>query len=126
MTHRRSPVTGRLPLRLRRRPVPWERQRPTWREARPGVIAGALKRALARPSGNWYVIGGSRELGPDRPLGRTVAGTEVVAWRDAGGVLRAGPGSCPHLGAPLREGPVHCGTLLCRWHGLALDGRARA
>lgn len=52
----------RLPLSLRHRAVPWERQRPTWREARPTVIAGALKRAQARPSGNWYVVGASRAL----------------------------------------------------------------
>ncbi|WP_344560131.1 DUF5914 domain-containing protein [Streptomyces atrovirens] len=112
----------RLPLSLRRRPVPWERQRPTWREARPAVIAGALKRARARPSGNWYVVGASRDAGGDRPLARTVAGQEVVLWRDAAGRPVAGPGICPHLGAPLRDGPVRCGTLVCRWHGLALDG----
>lgn len=75
----------RVPLRLRRDPVPWERQAPTWREARPGLIADALKRARGRPSGNWYVIGGSRALAPGSPAGVTVAGTEVVAWRDAGG-----------------------------------------
>ncbi|MGW7792104.1 2Fe-2S ferredoxin, partial [Streptomyces tricolor] len=50
---------GRLPLSLRRRPVPWERQRPTWRDAGPAVIARALKRAEARPAGNWYVVGAS-------------------------------------------------------------------
>ncbi|GFN09241.1 hypothetical protein Smic_77970 [Streptomyces microflavus] len=32
------------------------------------------------------------------------------------------PGACPHLGAPLRDSPVRCGTLVCHWHGLALDG----
>ncbi|MFE9773248.1 DUF5914 domain-containing protein [Streptomyces sp. NPDC005931] len=116
----------RLPLSLRRRPVPWERQRPTWREARPAVIAGALKRALARPSGNWYVVGASRDLRPDRPLARTVAGQEVVVWRGADGRPVAGPGICPHLGAPLRESPVRCGTLVCHWHGLALTGAAFA
>ncbi|NEE30109.1 2Fe-2S ferredoxin, partial [Streptomyces sp. SID7982] len=26
------------------------------------------------------------------------------------------------LGAPLRESPVRCGTLVCHWHGLSLDG----
>ncbi|MFD4985301.1 DUF5914 domain-containing protein [Streptomyces sp. NPDC058374] len=98
--------------------------RPTWREARPRVIAAALARAQAAPSGNWYVVGASRDLPADsrRPLGRTVAGTEVVLWRAAGGTLVAGPGACPHLGAPLRESPVRCGTLVCRWHGLPLDG----
>ncbi|MEW2076224.1 DUF5914 domain-containing protein [Streptomyces sp. NPDC013433] len=112
----------RLPLSLRRRAVPWERQPPTWREARPAVIAGALKRAQARPSGNWYVVGASRDMGGDRPLARTVAGQEVVVWRDAAGRPVAGPGICPHLGAPLRDSPVRCGTLVCHWHGLALDG----
>lgn len=103
--------------------APWERQVPTWREAKPAVIAEALKRSAARPSGNWYVVGASRELGArDHPYGRTIAGVEVVLWRTRDGELRAGPGECPHLGAPLREGRVVCGTLLCRWHGLGLDG----
>ncbi|MEU3254266.1 DUF5914 domain-containing protein [Streptomyces sp. NPDC006997] len=116
------PGGRRFPLSLRRRPVPWERQRPTWREARPAVIAEAVKRARARPSGNWYVVGAARDLGAGRPLARTVAGREVVVWRRADGRLAAGPGSCPHLGAPLRDSPVRCGTLVCHWHGLALDG----
>lgn len=112
----------RLPLSLRRHPVAWERQRPTWREARPAVIAEALKRARALPSGNWYVVGATRDVRDDRPLARTVAGREIVVWRDAAGRLVAGPGSCPHLGAPLRDSPVRCGTLVCHWHGLALPG----
>ena len=112
----------RLPLSLRGHAVPWERQSPTWREARPALIAGALERARARPSGNWYVVGASRAVRDDRPLTRTVAGREVVLWRDAAGRPVAGPGICPHLGAPLGDGRVRCGTLVCRWHGLALDG----
>ncbi|MGY4986916.1 DUF5914 domain-containing protein [Streptomyces nigrescens] len=112
----------RLPLRLRRRPEPWDRQRPTWRDAKPARIAEAVKAALARPSGNWFVLGAARDIGADRAVGRTVAGIEVVAWRDAAGRLLAGPGACPHLGAPLAQGPVRCGILRCRWHGLPLDG----
>ncbi|MGW1958097.1 DUF5914 domain-containing protein [Streptomyces sp. NPDC001920] len=112
----------RLPLSVRRRPLPWDRQRPTWRAAKPAVIAGALKRAQARPSGNWYVVGASRDLRADRPLARTVAGREVVVWRGADGRVVGGPGVCPHLGAPLRDSPVRCGTLVCHWHGLALEG----
>lgn len=111
-----------IPLSLRRSPVPWDRQRPTWRDAKPAVIAQALKRAQARPSGNWYVVGATRDLRADRPLARTVAGQEVVVWRAADGRLVAGPGICPHLGAPLRDSPVRCGTLVCHWHGLALEG----
>ncbi|MFE0812818.1 DUF5914 domain-containing protein [Streptomyces sp. NPDC058848] len=117
-----SPRKGRYPLRLRRRAVPWQHQRPTWREARPALIAESLERALARPSGNWYVLGASTAVRADRPLSGTVAGVEVVVWRDTGGRLVGGPGACPHLGAPLADSPVRCGTLVCHWHGLALDG----
>ncbi|MYZ16813.1 2Fe-2S ferredoxin, partial [Streptomyces sp. SID337] len=74
---------SRYPLRLRRESLAWEDQQPTWREARPAVIADALKRAQGRPSGNWYVVGATRQLRDDRPLGRTVAGREIVLWRDA-------------------------------------------
>ncbi|OIJ64362.1 DUF5914 domain-containing protein [Streptomyces mangrovisoli] len=119
---RRPTARARYPLSLRRRPVSWERQQPTWRQARPAVIADALKRAQARPSGNWYVFGASRDVRDDRPLSGTVAGQEIVVWRTAAGRLAAGPGVCPHLGAPLADSPVRCGTLVCHWHGLALDG----
>ncbi|QFZ19287.1 DUF5914 domain-containing protein [Saccharothrix syringae] len=110
-----------IPLR-RFAAKPWPEQEPTWRDARPALIEAALKRAVARPSGNWFVLAASREVTADRPFGRTVAGVEVVAWRSGSSVL-AGPGSCPHLGAPLCDGAVHRGELVCRWHGLALGGR---
>lgn len=114
------------PLRRRRR-SDWATQTPTWREARPALIADALERASARPSGNWFVVGASRDVrAGGRPYGRTVGGVEVVLWRSDTGDLRAGPGSCPHLGAPLRDSRVVCGTLVCHWHGLALDDGAFA
>ncbi|MEU7409155.1 DUF5914 domain-containing protein [Streptomyces sp. NPDC042638] len=116
------PGRRRLPLSLRRGGVAWERQRPTWRDAAPAVITQALKRAQSRPSGNWYVIGAAADLRADRPLARTVRGREVVVWRGADGRPVGGPGICPHLGAPLRDSPVRRGTLVCHWHGLALDG----
>ncbi|GAA4838104.1 DUF5914 domain-containing protein [Kitasatospora terrestris] len=114
------------PLRLR--PAQgWAEQRPSWREAKPALIASALQRAAARASGNWFVVGAAKDVAVDgRPCGRLVAGMEVVLWRDARGALRAGPGVCPHLGAPLGESRVVCGSLVCHWHGLALDGRPRA
>lgn len=111
-----------VPLRLRRSPLPWADQRATWDQARPSIMAEALRRAMNRASGNWFVVADSRDVRADRPIGRTVAGTEVVLWRDGQGSLHAGPGACPHLGAPLKDSAVHCGTLICHWHGLALDG----
>ncbi|EST24975.1 hypothetical protein N566_24735 [Streptomycetaceae bacterium MP113-05] len=116
------PRGPRLPLSWRRRPTRWEAQRPTWADARPGLIAAALKKAAVRPTGNWYVLGGSREVRPGAVLGRTVGGLEIVLWRGPGGTLRAGPGACPHLGAPLQDSRVRCGRLVCHWHGLPLDG----
>ncbi|SDP92295.1 Rieske [2Fe-2S] domain-containing protein [Actinopolyspora xinjiangensis] len=117
-----SSTRNALPLRRLRAPD-WARQEGTWRAARPSLIAAALKRAQARPSGNWFVLAGSREIGRNRPFSRTVAGTEVVAWRTEDGALHAGPGACPHLGAPLGQAALDCGQLVCRWHGLRLDER---
>ncbi|MDQ0401692.1 DUF5914 domain-containing protein [Streptomyces sp. NBC_01723] len=119
----RADRTGWTPPLRRRGRSDWATQTPTWREARPALIDDALKRASARPSGNWFVVGASRDVrAGGRPCGRTVGGTEVVLWRSDTGELRGGPGACPHLGAPLRESRVVCGTLVCHWHGLALDG----
>jgi len=115
-------VGDRIPL-LRLPAWTWAGQEPTWRDARPGLIEQALKRAQARPSGNWFVLAASREIPRDKPFGRTIAGVEVVAWRTPDGALRAGPGECPHMGAPLCLAAVTRGKLVCRWHGLAIGAR---
>ena len=36
---------------------------PDWQQAKPASIARALRRALERPHGNWYVVDASRRLG---------------------------------------------------------------
>ncbi|MEE1770101.1 DUF5914 domain-containing protein [Streptomyces sp. JV185] len=126
MSGRVNRAHGVSPLR-RRRPSGWATQKPTWREARPALISDVLKRASARPSGNWFVVGASRDVRRGgRPYGRTVGGVEAVVWRSESGELHAGPGVCPHLGAPLRDSRVVCGALVCHWHGLALDGKSFA
>jgi nitrite reductase/ring-hydroxylating ferredoxin subunit len=87
------------------------------------------ERAQGRPSGNWFVLGARRDVRRDHAHGVTVAGTELLAWRDREGRLAVGPRACPHLGAPLSRAAVDCGELVCRWHGLRLsarDGRWRA
>jgi Domain of unknown function (DUF5914)/Rieske [2Fe-2S] domain len=121
-----APPRSRWPRNWPLRPLTaerWTRQRPSYSGARPALIEAAVKRAQSRPSGNWFVLAASREVRPDRPLGLTVAGTELVAWRDSGGQLVVGPGACPHLGAPLAAAAVDCGELVCRWHGLRIGGR---
>ncbi len=119
-----QPVRRRLPVRRVRVPR-WADQPGTWREASPDLIDAALHRATARPSGNWFVLAASSEIGSERPFGRTVAGVELVAWRTEDGALWVGPGACPHLGAPLAQARVRCGQLVCRWHGMRLDGTSR-
>jgi Domain of unknown function (DUF5914)/Rieske [2Fe-2S] domain len=99
----------------------WAGQRPTYRDAAPAVIRSALQRSQRRPSGNWYVIAASDRI-DKRPLGTSVAGVELVAWRGEHGALHVGPGACPHLGADLSTGKVDCGALICSWHGLRLSG----
>jgi isorenieratene synthase len=89
-----------------------------WRACRPARIRRALERALARPSGNWYVLAATHEL-PARPTRHVVDGVELVSWRD-GQVVRVAPNECPHMGASLAEGCVEAGRLVCPWHGLKL------
>ncbi|OBF10636.1 DUF5914 domain-containing protein [Mycobacterium sp. 852002-10029_SCH5224772] len=105
--------------------VSWADQHPTYRDAQPAIIEAALRRSQHRPTGNWYAFAASRQVVGGRPFGARVAGVEVVAWRDEQHRLCVGPRTCPHLGADLATGKVHRGALVCRWHGLTLDGRAR-
>jgi hypothetical protein len=100
----------------------WSGQRPTYRDAQPAIIDGALGRSQARPSGNWYAFAASDSI-RRRPFGTSVGGVELVAWRGSGGELHVGPGACPHLGAELSTGKLDCGALVCPWHGLRLTGR---
>ncbi|HVK34523.1 MAG TPA: DUF5914 domain-containing protein [Microlunatus sp.] len=123
-------LMGRLPEHVRSRipiqrvPQPREnRMTASWRQAKPGRIAAALATAQAQNSGGWYVAGKSADVGATESVARTIAGREVVFWRDADGTLVAGPGACPHLGALMDACPVLDGTMYCRWHGLALTSK---
>ncbi|CAA9390176.1 MAG: CrtV-methyltransferase-like protein [uncultured Propionibacteriaceae bacterium] len=93
----------------------------TWRQAKPGRIARALEVAQQQNSGGWFVAGASGDVGRTKSVARTIAGREIVFWRNRIGTLVAGPGACPHLGALLDNCAVLDGTLYCRWHGLALQ-----
>jgi hypothetical protein len=120
-----SRVAERLPKASPMQVLPklaWSQQKSTYQQAEPAIIDAALRRAERRPSGNWYVFAASTDVRSDRPFGTTVAGVEIVAWRDEERALHVGPASCPHLGADLSTGKIDCGGLICPWHGLRLDG----
>ena len=90
----------------------WASQRPTYKDAEPAIIDAALLRSQRRPSGNWYAFAASDSI-RKRPLGTSVGGLEIVAWRDTDSTLHVGPATCPHLGADLATGTVDCGALIC-------------
>ena len=102
--------------------VPHEHLRSTWKQARPGRIRASFDVAQSLDPGGWYVVGRSGDVGTSRSVTRTVAGREIVLWRDESGTLMAGPGTCPHLGALLDDCEVIRGDVVCRWHGMALGG----
>jgi hypothetical protein len=115
----RAEVRSRVPVRYLPQTTP-DHLRGTWREAKPARIERALAAAQRRPTHGWLVAAASTDVPADRSLVRTVAGREVVLWRDPDGAVLAGPGACPHLGARLDDCDVVSGTVLCRWHGMPL------
>jgi hypothetical protein len=113
---------GRSPGR--ERPSIARDPRPDWKQADPRKIEAALQHALTKPSGGWAVLDASRRI-TDRPRPFTIAGVELVVWRDHEGRVHAGPDRCPHMGARLCQGHVDgTGKVVCPWHGLALGERA--
>src|ERR1700761_9134362 len=91
-------LARRWPQRWPLQPLPrdrWARQQPTYAAAKPALIDAAVKRAEARPSGTCFGRAASREIRADQPFGQTVAGVEIVAWRDTEGPLVAAPGARP-------------------------------
>ena len=121
----REEVRHRVPVRYLPQTRP-DHLRGTWRDAKPARIDAALAAALRRPTHGWLVAAASADVPTGRTLLRTVAGREVVLWRDGDGTLLAGPGQCPHLGARLEDCDVVDGTVLCRWHGMPLGRDTRS
>ena len=126
-------TSSRVRAELRRRipirnvpTVPHEHLRSTWKQARPGRIRASFDVAQSQDPGGWYVAGTTQDVRGDRSVTRTIAGREVVLWRDESGALLAGPGTCPHLGALLDDCEVIRGDVVCRWHGMALGAEGRA
>lgn len=58
------------------------------------------------------------QLDPKHPL-RVQAGSEEVILIRSAGQVRAYQANCPHAGAPLEEGVVCNGLLVCPWHKAA-------
>ena len=55
------------------------------------------------------------DIALDKPLKVSVDGTDIILVRD-GDVVCAFAAKCPHAGAPLDEGVVCAGRIVCPWH----------
>lgn len=71
----------------------------------------------------WYPVLQSEELPAGKPLGFTVLGQSLVAWRDSNGQPCVVKDRCPHRSIRLSVGRVLDGELQCVLHGLRFDGK---
>lgn len=69
----------------------------------------------------WYVAAWSSEVSNGEVLGRTLLGRQVALFRSAHGTPAAVLDRCPHRFAPLSDGRLEGGRLICRYHGLGFD-----
>jgi NADPH-dependent 2,4-dienoyl-CoA reductase/sulfur reductase-like enzyme/nitrite reductase/ring-hydroxylating ferredoxin subunit len=65
-----------------------------------------------------YAVARLEQLDPKRPL-RVQAGNEEMILIRQGDQVHAYQGNCPHEGAPLEEGVICGGLLVCPWHKAA-------
>lgn len=72
----------------------------------------------------WYVACESGRL-RRRPFGVVMFGSPMVLWRDASGAPCAAEDRCAHRQAPLSEGHVTDGCVVCPYHGWRYDGAGR-
>ena len=69
----------------------------------------------------WTPAAFAAELGTQRPLGVTIAGTRLALFRTADGTPRALEDRCPHRFAPLSGGTLQDGVIQCRYPGLTFN-----
>ena len=77
------------------------------------------------PLNAWYAAAWSHEVGRRQPLGRTVCDTRMVFWRNADGAITALEDACWHRLLPLSMGWLEGDEVVCRYHGLAFDGKGQ-
>ena len=72
---------------------------------------------------SWWVVARTVDVG-DQPVRATVLATRIVLYRSASGVVAA-PDRCPHRQAPLSEGTMLGGRLVCPYHGWTFGEEGR-
>jgi phenylpropionate dioxygenase-like ring-hydroxylating dioxygenase large terminal subunit len=72
------------------------------------------------PTHHWYVACRSQDVNR-KPLARSIHGQPLVLFRDAAQQIGAVLDRCPHRNAPLSQGWVRAGRLVCPYHGWEFD-----
>ena len=67
----------------------------------------------------WYVAAWADEVAAGQALGRTILDEPLVLYREEAGNPVALADTCPHRFAPLSQGLVRDGSIVCKYHGLA-------
>jgi nitrite reductase/ring-hydroxylating ferredoxin subunit/uncharacterized membrane protein len=70
----------------------------------------------AKSPRDWTDVAAAADVVEGRPLRVDADGTPVVLVRDRGRVYAMGA-VCSHYGAPMEDGEVNDGCLICPWHG---------
>ena len=73
----------------------------------------------------WYVFCSLQELSARQPLGKTVCGLPMVAFRGEDGKAGIMLDLCPHRRAPLSMGKVEGNTLRCIYHGMQFNAQGQ-
>lgn len=72
----------------------------------------------------WYVVADSTDVA-DRPHAVQLLGEPIVLYRTADGAIVAAPDRCPHREAPLSQGRIDGGCLVCCYHGWTFGAEGR-
>lgn len=69
----------------------------------------------------WYVVANNEDIKVGEPLARTVAGVDLVFYRDTANKVVAMHDLCPHRLAPLSLGRVEGDDIRCMYHGIVFS-----
>jgi len=80
--------------------------------------------AFQHSDDEWSPVAEADTVERGRLTAASAEGIAIVLTRDAAGEIVALSDRCTHRGAPLHEGELHDGCIVCPWHGseFALDG----
>src|SRR4029079_19138154 len=84
-----------------------------------------MEKILTFPLNAWYVAAWSHEVGPRKPLARTVCNRRIVFWRTSDRAIAALEDACWHRLLPLSMGSLEGDEVVCRYHGLAFDRKGQ-